>query len=257
MAEFFSGFGWIKDVIDILIVAWIIYRVILLVRGTRAAKMLIGLSFIILVYFFSQKLGLFTLRWILSYFLAPIVLIIIILFQNDIRRALTQVGSTSFSSSSGFLGEAATLEEVVKASVSLASRKIGGLIVWERNTGLGDYIEGGTNVDTKVTKEILTSIFQPTSPLHDGAVIIQKGRITTAGCFLPLTVNPDHSKELGTRHRAALGLAEDTDAVVIVISEERGTISLAIGGKLTRELDGPTLRQTLQSLLGPKKRKGK
>ncbi len=253
MTEYFSGFGW-KDVIDILIVAWIIYRVILLVKGTRAAQMLIGLGFIILVYFFSQKLGFFTLRWILSYFLAPIVLIIIILFQNDIRRALTQVGRTSFFSYPGFLGEAPILEEVVRASVSLANRKIGALIVWERRTGLDDYIEGGTIIDAKVTREILTSIFHPTSPLHDGAVIVQKGRITTAGCFLPLTINPDHSKELGTRHRAALGLTEDTDAVVIIISEEQGTISLAIGGKLTRELDGPTLRQTLQGLLGPKKR---
>ncbi len=255
MAEYFSGFDWIRDVIDILIVAWIIYRVILLVKGTRAAQMLIGLGLIILVYFFSQELGFFTLHWILSYVLGPIVLIIIILFQNDIRRALTQVGRTSFFSYPGFLGETPILEEVVRASVSLANKKIGALIVWERKTGLDDYIEGGTIIDAKVTREILTSIFHPTSPLHDGAVIVQKGRITTAGCFLPLTINPDHSKELGTRHRAALGLTEDTDAVVIIISEEQGAVSLAIGGKLTRELDGPTLRQSLKSLLGPKKKK--
>ncbi|UCD84738.1 MAG: diadenylate cyclase CdaA [Deltaproteobacteria bacterium] len=253
MTEYFSGFSW-KDAADILIVAWIIYRVILLVKGTRAAQMLIGLGFITLVYFLSQELGLFTLRWILGYFLAPIVLIIIILFQNDIRRALTQVGRTPLFSDPGFLGEAPILEEVVRASVSLASKKIGALIVWERLTGLNDYIEGGVSIDARVTKEILISIFHTTSPVHDGAVIIQNGRITTAGCFLPLTINPDHSKELGARHRAALGITEDTDAVVIIISEEQGTISLAVGGELTRKLDGPTLRQGLQDLLGPKKR---
>jgi len=238
----------LQDAIDILVIAFVIYRLMDLIRGTRAVQMLIGLGVVFVLFLSSSYFELYTLNWILDNFLSAFLLIIVVIFQDDIRRALTQVGAQRF-----FVGmpeiQQQDLEEIVRAAVLLASRRIGALLVLQREVGLNEYVEGGTTLDAKVSKELITSIFLPTSPIHDGALIMHRGRIIAAGCFLPLTQNPHVSKTLGTRHRAAIGLTEETDAVVIVISEEEGAISLVREGRLTRGVDAGTLRTTLQQLL--------
>jgi len=247
MLELLSNFR-VQDAIDIAIIAFVIYRIIDLIRGTRAVQMLIGLAVVFLTYLSSQYFSLYTLNWILDNFLSSILLVIVVIFQDDIRRALTQVGTRPFFGAEPRL-QGQDVEEIVRAAVSLASKRIGALIVLPRDVGLNQYIEVGTPLDAKVSKELITSIFLPTSPIHDGALIIQHGRIIAAGCFLPLTTNPHVSKTLGTRHRAAIGLTEETDAIVVVISEEEGAISLVREGRITRDVDAGTLRTTLQKLL--------
>jgi diadenylate cyclase len=248
MFELLSNFRF-RDAIDIGIIAFFIYRIIDLIRGTRAVQMLIGLVVVFLAFLSSQYFDLYALNWILDNFLGSILLVIVVIFQDDIRRALTQVGTRPFfGAESGLHGQ--DLEEIVRAAVSLASKRIGALIVLQRDVGLNDFVEVGTRLDARVSKELITSIFQPLSPIHDGALIIHKGRIIAAGCFLPLTTNPHVSKTLGTRHRAAIGLTEETDALVIVISEEEGAISMVREGRITRDVDAATLRSTLQRLLG-------
>jgi uncharacterized protein (TIGR00159 family) len=248
MFELLSNFR-LRDAIDIGIIAFFIYRIIDLIRGTRAVQMLIGLVVVFLAFLSSQYFDLYALNWILDNFLGSILLVIVVIFQDDIRRALTQVGTRPFfGAESGLHGQ--DLEEIVRAAVSLASKRIGALIVLQRDVGLNDFVEVGTRLDARVSKELITSIFQPLSPIHDGALIIHKGRIIAAGCFLPLTTNPHVSKTLGTRHRAGIGLTEETDAVVIVISEEEGAISMVRDGRITRDIDAATLRSTLQRLLG-------
>jgi len=247
MLELLENFR-LQDAIDILIIAFIIYRIIDLIRGTRAARMLVGLLIVFLTYLSSQVFDLYALNWILDNFLSSVLLVIVVIFQNDIRRALTQVGTGPFfSAERRLLGT--ELEEIVRAIVTLASRRIGALIVFERDVGLSDYIDAGTRLNAQITKELIWSVFVTDSPIHDGAMIIRKGQVTAAGCFLPLTTNPNVSKTLGTRHRAAIGLTEETDAVVIVVSEEEGSISLVCEGRITRDLDAGTLRTTLQKLL--------
>jgi diadenylate cyclase len=188
-------------------------------------------------------------------FWAQIVIAIIILFQPEIRRALAQMGETPFLQTLTPAEELKSLEEIVRATIALANRKIGGLIAIERETSLKDFIEIGVSLDARVSKEILLSIFHPTSPIHDGAVVIRGNRIVAAGCFLPIIMSPDISKSLGTRHRAALGLSEETDAVILVVSEETGMVSMAIQGKLETHLDMGTLRDTLTELFSVKVRK--
>ncbi|HVO28116.1 MAG TPA: diadenylate cyclase CdaA [Candidatus Margulisiibacteriota bacterium] len=247
MFELLSNFR-VQDALDIAIIAFVIYRIIDLIRGTRAVQMLIGLTVVFLTYLSSQYFSLYTLNWILDNFLSSILLVIVVIFQDDIRRALTQVGTRPFFGVEPRL-HGQDVEEIVRAAVSLASKRIGALIVLPRDVGLNQYIEVGVSLDAKVSKELITSIFLPTSPIHDGALIIQHGRIIAAGCFLPLTTNPHVSKTLGTRHRAAIGLTEETDAIVVVISEEEGAISLVREGRITRDVDAGTLRTTLQKLL--------
>lgn len=238
----------LQDAVDIGSVAFIIYSLIQLIRGTRAARALIGLGVVVLIYLSSQLFDLYTLNWILGNVISSVLLVIVIIFQHDIRRALVQVGSRPFFGTDHRLaGE--DLEEIVRAVVTMASRRIGGLIVFERETGLNEFIEGGTEMDAQISKELILSIFVTASPLHDGALIVRKGRITAAGCFLPLTANPNVSKTFGTRHRAAIGITEETDAVVVAVSEEDGGISLVVDGRITRDLDAGTLRSTLQKLL--------
>ena len=210
--------------------------------------MLIGLCVVFLVYLSSRLFDLYTLNWILDNFLSSVLLVIVIIFQHDIRRALIQVGSRPIFGTDLRLGSQ-DLEEIVRAVVTLSSRRTGGLIVLERETGLNEYIEGGTTLDAQISKELILAIFVAASPIHDGALIIRKGRIIAAGCFLPLTANPNVSKTLGTRHRAAIGITEESDAVVIAVSEEDGGISLVADGRITRDLDAATLRATLQKLL--------
>lgn len=246
MLEALSEFRWI-DLIDILIVTFVVYRLILLVKGTRAERMLWGLAVIVLVYFVSQRMELFTLHWILSNFLSSIVIIVIVVFQRDIRRVLVQVGRTSFFSRGLGIKEE-LLEELTKAAFQMSKNKTGALIVLERDVGLGDYMDVGVEVDAKVSSEMVLSIFNPASPVHDGAAIIRKGRISRVGCFLPLARDPEISKSLGTRHRAALGLTEDTDAVIIVVSEETGEVSLVVNREIIRDLDAGTFLKKLKDI---------
>lgn len=250
MPDLFTQLRW-RDFIDIAVIAMGIYWIIHLIRGTRAVQMLLGLMVLFLTYFASRAFELYTLNWMLDNFLSSIILVIVVLFQSDIRRALTEVGRGSLLGMGGRIPYGQVLEEVTKAAVSVAGRNIGALIVLEREVGLNEYIEVGTRLDARVSKELIVSIFLPTSPIHDGALVIQRGRITAAGCFLPLTTSPNVSKSLGTRHRAAIGLTEETDAVVVVVSEEEGRISLVREGRLIRDLDASTLRAALQPLFAP------
>jgi len=239
----------LQDAIDILLIAFVIYRTIDLIRGTRAVQMLIGLAVLFVVFLSSQYFELYTVNWLLDNFLSSILLVIVVIFQDDIRRALTQVGTRPFFGHEPGIQQE-EIEEIVRAAVSLASKRVGALIVFQREVGLNQYVEVGTRLDARVSKELIMSIFLPTSPIHDGALIVHEGRIIAAGCFLPLTTNPHVSKTLGTRHRAAIGLTEETDAIVVVISEEEGAISMVREGRITRDVDAGTLRTTLQKLLG-------
>lgn len=245
MADLFTQLRW-QDLLDITLIAGGVYWIIHLIRGTRAVQMLLGLVFLFLTYLTSQALELYTLNWVLDNFLSSILLVIVVLFQNDIRRALTEVGRGSLFGVGERTDYRPVLEEVIKAMVMLAGKRVGALLVLERKVGLNEYIELGTRLDARVSKELLCSLFLPSSPLHDGAIIIQGGRIAAAGCFLPLTTDPRTSRTLGTRHRAAIGLTEETDALVVVVSEEEGTISLVGEGRISRGLNADTLRTTLQ-----------
>lgn len=244
----FLKFFKITDLIDILIVFFIIYRILLLIQGTRALQMVAGLTFLVFLYFFSEIFQLLTLNWLLHTFLSSILILIIIIFQDDIRKALAQIGTAPFIRLQAQYSFG--IEEVVKAVTVMAERKIGALIVFEREISLKDYLEGATLIDAKISEELLISTFNPKSPLHDGAAIISEGRIKAAGVVLPLSTNPDIAKDLGTRHRAAIGITEVTDAVAVVVSEERGQISIAVGGKITRDVTPATLRKMLSQLLG-------
>jgi uncharacterized protein (TIGR00159 family) len=244
----FSDFRW-QDVLDILIVGFVIYRLVVMIQGTRAVSMLIGLIVLAAAYQGAQLLELYTVNWVLDSLGNVILILIVVVFQHDIRRMLTQVGTGPFYGRAQRIAEGQAIEEITRASVLLAGRRVGALIVLQRDVGLNEYIEGGTRLDAQITKELLLSIFLPASPLHDGALILHRGRMVAAGCLLPLTTNPNVSKTLGTRHRAAIGLTEETDAVVIVVSEEEGKISLVREGRITRDLDAGVLRSTLQQLV--------
>ncbi len=248
MSELFSTFSW-QDGVDIAILAVVIYWGMNLIRGTRAVPMLIGLAVVYGVYFLSGVFEIYTLNVLLQNLLGWSLVLVFIVFQDDIRRALTAVGTRPLFSPRDRIAQGQAVEELVKALTYLASRRVGALVVLQSEVGLNEYIEVGTRLDAQVSKELVTSIFLPGSPIHDGALIIQHGRITAAGCFLPLTTNPNVSKTLGTRHRAAIGLTEETDAVAIVVSEEDGMISLVREGKITRDVDAATLRTTLHRLL--------
>jgi uncharacterized protein (TIGR00159 family) len=247
-----SWTGALLVVLDMAIVYYVIYRILLLIKGTRAVQMLIGLVLVLVFYFLSQDgyLNLSTTHWFIERFIANFIIIIVIIFQRDIRRALAEVGQTSFLSGTRVFEETQVIEEVIKASMMLSSRKIGGLIAIEREADLTHHTEEGIQLGADVSKDILFNLFLPEhqNPLHDGAVIIQQSRVAAAGCFLPLTNNPAVEKSLGTRHRAAIGLSEETDAAVVVISEETGTVSIAFNGDLYRELEAAEMRELLQKL---------
>ncbi len=247
MKDILLTFRW-QDGVDIFLLAIGIYSLIQLVRGTRAVAMLIGLGMVFGLAFLSGVFEIYTVNIILNYLLQSSAVLFIIVFQNDVRRLLTQVGTAPLFSGDR-IAQGQSLEELVRAAAHLAGRRVGALIVLQNEVGLNEYIDVGTRLDARVSRELITSIFLPESPIHDGALIIQNGRITAAGCFLPLTTNPNVSKTLGTRHRAAIGLTEETDAMVVVVSEEDGTISLVREGTITRDVDAATLRTTLQRLL--------
>jgi diadenylate cyclase len=242
-----------QDVVDIIVMSIIVYRLLLIIMGTKAAHMLICLGVLLVASFMSRYFELYTVDWLIQSFWSQIVIALIILFQPEIRRALAQMGETQFIHALTSAEELKSLDEIVKAAIALSNRKIGALIAIERETSLRDFVEIGTPLDGKVSKELLLSIFHPTSPIHDGAVVIKGNRIVAAGCFLPITMNTDVSKALGTRHRSGIGLSEETDAVVIIVSEETGTVSMAMNGKLESPLDMGMLRDILTDLFTRKK----
>jgi len=239
-----------SDLLDIGLVSILIYELLLLIRGTRAAQMALSGGFIIGLYFLSRWLQLETVNWVIRNLAGYVVFAIIVLFQADIRRALAHFGRAPFFRYFERASSAdETIEELVVATTSLAARYTGAIIVIERQIGLRNYIEGGIPLDAMVTYDLIGSIFQPGSPLHDGAVIIQVDRVAAAACFLPLSINPKVSRELGTRHRAALGITEENDAIAIVVSEETGAITVALAGALERGLTPERLRDRLRALL--------
>ncbi|MFZ2199140.1 MAG: diadenylate cyclase CdaA [Thermodesulfovibrionales bacterium] len=252
MIEILKEHRWVLDILDITLMSLILYRLLLIVKGTKAAQMMIGLAILLLASLASRYLELFTIDWLVQSFWAQIVIAMIVLFQPEIRRALAHIGEARFLNFAT-AEELKSLEEIVRAAVSLANRKIGALIVIERETSLKDFVEIGTNLDARVSKELLLSIFHPTSPIHDGAVIINGNRVAAAGCFLPITLSSDLNKSLGTRHRAGIGLTEETDAVAIIVSEETGIISVGLGGKIEEKIDMGTLRDMLTDIFTVKK----
>lgn len=248
VANINSGFRR-EDLLDVLIVAFIIYRALHLIRGTRAVQMLLGLGVLATGYFLSSAFEMYTTHWVLSSFFDYFVFIVIVLFQDDLRRALTTMGKNPFTLSTETESRLEMVDEVARAAAQLARDKIGALIVIEREQGLKNFIDTGSLIDSRVRTELLYSIFIPSSPIHDGAAIINGDRIAAAGCFLPLSLDPEIDKHYGTRHRAALGITEDTDAVVVLVSEEAGAAHLVNAGKMMKNLNEAQIREGLIALL--------
>jgi diadenylate cyclase len=238
-----------EDLLDVAIVAFIVYRLLNLIRGTRAVQMLIGLGVLTAGFFLSSQLELYTTHWLLSNFFDYFVFIIIVLFQDDLRRALTRMGKNPFLFSVESEAQLEMVDEVARAATQMARDKIGALMVIERETGLKNFMDTGSKVDARVRAELLYSVFLVQSPLHDGAVIITGDRLASAGCFLPLSKNQDIDKNLGTRHRAAIGLTEETDAIVVLVSEEAGQAHVVQSGEMIRNLSETQIRDTLTEFL--------
>lgn len=245
MVDVFLRLRNVIEVLDIFIVAAGIYWLMKMFKGSKAERMLWGLGVIIIMYFVSQRAELLTLHWILSNFLSSIVVFIIVVFQQDIRRALVQVGRPFSLTDSG--GAGPYIDEICKAVALLSKARVGALIVFERTMDIGEYLESGVSLDSMVTAEILLSIFNTASPLHDGAVVVRQGRVFKAGCILPLT-NQEVAAEMGTRHRAAIGLAEETDAVIVAVSEETGEITLVVEESVTKRIESTWLAGELKKL---------
>jgi diadenylate cyclase len=243
-----TDFNW-WDVLDILIVAFIIYELLQFIRGTHAVQMALGALVLVVLYWVSKMADLETVNWLLRTFMPYLVFGVIVVFQAEIRKVLAHLGKTPFPGVFTAERGEEVIEEMVLAATALASQRTGALIVIEREMGLRSFIETGIALDAYVTYDLLISIFNPGTPLHDGAVIVQGNRIAAGACFLPLTVNPELSRQLGSRHRAAIGVTEDTDALAVVVSEESGAISLVAGGHIQRGLDGKHLKQALLDAL--------
>jgi len=235
-------------VIDILLVAVIIYELLALIKGTRAAYMLVGVAVLALALYFSSVGELATLNWLLSALLPYTVFALIVVFSAEIRQALAGLGRRLLLSR-GRAREADVYDDIVLAANLFSQNQTGALMVIEREIGLRTYVESGVPLDARLSYDLLATIFRPSAPLHDGAVIVQKDRIAAAACFLPLSMNPVLSTQLGTRHRAGIGVTEETDAIAVIVSEETGAISLAVGGKIERDLSVEQLRERLGELL--------
>jgi diadenylate cyclase len=236
------------SILDILLVAILIYQFLVVVRGTRAAPMLLGLATLGLAFYFARLGELRTLNWLLSTLLPYIVFALIVVFQSEIRHALANLGSrVSLMRSSNSVAD--VYDDIVLAANLFSQNQTGALIVIEREIGLRTYIESGVALDARLSYDLLATIFRPSAPLHDGAVIVQRDRIAAAACFLPLSMNPVLSTQLGTRHRAGIGITEETDAVAVIISEETGSISIAVAGGIERDLTVERLRERLSILL--------
>ncbi|QJC50707.1 TIGR00159 family protein [Paenibacillus albicereus] len=236
--------NWIRNIIDIGIVSYIIYKLILLVRGTRAVQLIKGILLLVCTWAISTWFDLYTLKWLMNQMFTFGVVTIIIIFQPELRRALEQLGRGKLFARTSSLDRDQVNErimELIKAVQHMSKRRIGALIVFERHTGLNELIESGIKMESRISSELLINMFTPNTPLHDGAVIIRGSQIMAAACYLPLSENPFISKELGTRHRAAIGVSEVTDAVSVVVSEETGQVTLAVGGMIVRDIKEESL----------------
>ena len=252
MLQFFHDLTWTlakfrwQDAVDIIFVAFVIYHLILFIQGTKVVQALKGLLILVVVFLVARIMGFETVTWVLRGLVPIGVIAFLVVFHPEIRRALVHIGGKRLFNV--YQQEEKAIEEIVKAASAFSEKKIGTLIVLEREVGLKNYIETGIEIDSFVTAELLDNIFAPNTPLHDGAVIIQHNRIAAAGCLLPLAAETALPKSFGTRHLAAIGLTQETDAVVVIISEETGAASIALGGKLTHDLDPTSFRKTLRNL---------
>lgn len=242
----------LQDAVDMLLVWLVVYRLLILIKKTGTIQMLSGLGVLAIGYILSIWLELFTFNWILEKFFSNLFVIVVVLFQAEIRRALAQIGSNPFFTDSSNIQDTHVIEEIAKGLIATAQKGFGALVVVERDIVIDYHIEFGTEMDSKVSSELLTSIFLPTSPMHDGAVLIRNGKIHSAGCFLPLSKNPALDKNLGTRHRAAIGLTEETDALVFVVSEESKSIGIVQGGHLSPYAELGDIRKVLYETFGLK-----
>ncbi len=244
----------IIDIIDVCIVAFLLYKLLSLTRDTRASQVLKGLAFLFVVYWLSDWLGFKALNWILNLVVNSGAVVIVVLFQSELRRALEQLGRAGSTRLDRIrTGDTkrsldGLVSEMVNALTNLSRRRVGALVVIEQRTGLGDIIETGTRIDAEISAPLIENVFEPNTPLHDGAMIVRGRRIEAAACILPLSEAAGISRELGTRHRAALGISETTDSIIIIVSEETGIISMARNGRLTRHLDARSLRQVLEEV---------
>lgn len=240
----------LKDFLDIVLVAFLIYKLLLLTKNTRASQVLKGFVLLIIMNYVSKLLGFAGLNWILKNILNNGAIVLMILFQPEIRSTLEHLGrNTHMNKQSSNSDEGETIiNEITHALISLSRRKVGALIVFEKNTGLQDTIETGTRLDSIISSSLIVNIFEPNTPLHDGAVVVKNKRIAAAACILPLTEQTELSKDLGTRHRAGIGASENSDALVMIVSEETGIISYASNGKLTRNLDANSINSVLQEI---------
>lgn len=250
--EFIKSYVSIVDVIDVAFISYIIYRILLLLRGTRAIYMLVTIMILLLILSLSDFVGLRVTGWVLSNMSGYLFLALIVIFQPELRRALAFIGESKFFERTVSLNSQ-IVDELVRTATILANRQLGALIVIQRNTDISHYVTLGQKIDSVVSKDLLLSIFIPYSPLHDGAVLLEGTRLTYAGCILPLTKREDIAQQYGTRHRAAIGITEETDAVAIVVSEERGEISVSVGGKIIPNLDANILKETLGEIIKIKK----
>ncbi|MBL7661425.1 TIGR00159 family protein [bacterium] len=245
----FPNWTILSSLIDVIVVSFVVYRILILVKGTRAGPMLAGLAMIFLIYVVARELGLVTLTWILGNFLGSAIFVVVVLFQEDIRRGLIQMGLGPGLGMGMGKGVEQKLKEICRAAAELSSRRLGALIVIQRDVGLEEFTENAVKLNADISYQLMISIFLPTSPLHDGAVVCSGNKIIAAGSVLPLTFNPNVSRGLGTRHRAAIGVSERSDALVIVVSEETGTISLVREGRITRDLNEKSLLTSLTRLI--------
>ncbi|WP_080831946.1 diadenylate cyclase CdaA [Cohnella massiliensis] len=249
-----TWYGALKDIADILIVSYLFYKMIQLVRGTRAVQLLKGIVLLIATWAVSTWLNLYTLKWLMNQLFTLGVVTIMIIFQPELRRALEQLGRGQLFTRTSAADQDVShqINEVIKAVNYMSRRKIGALIVFERATGLNEYIESGIKMESIISSELLINVFVPNTPLHDGAVILRNTQIMAAGCYLPLSENPFISKELGTRHRAGIGISEVGDAISVIVSEETGQVSLAINGQVVRDIKEESLISKLFDELRPR-----
>jgi len=245
----FMALSW-KYILEILILWFIYYMLLVFIQGTRAAQVLKGLIVLVIIFVLTQEMNLEIISWILTKLFTISIIAFIIIFQPELRRGLARIGQFGM-----FYREQKTLDEIAKAALILSRKKIGALIAIEREIGLKPYIESGIQIDAQITSELLNTIFMPNSALHDGGVVVQSSRVTAAGCLFPLSQNPHISKTLGTRHRAAIGISEETDAVCVVVSEESGVISIMVGGKLVKSVDEKDLPKVLAHIYRPRRSK--
>src|SRR3982074_2218982 len=248
MTQLLAPWSTISVALDILLVAVVVYQVLVMIRGTRAAPMLAGVAVVAIIFYLARVGELTTLNWLISRLVPYVLFALIVVFQSEIRHVLANVGRR-LRFGRGSASESDTYDDIVLAANLFSQHQTGALIVIEREIGLRTYAESGVPLDARLSYDLLATIFRPSAPLHDGAVIVRKERVAAAACFLPLSMNPVLSTQLGTRHRAGIGITEETDALAVIVSEETGAISLAVGGKIERDLTVEQLRGRLSSEL--------